>query len=661
MNNRYEIEKNCFSFKIDGAEQDLKAAHTKTVTDGSTVTDIYEFGNIRVTNVKKYYDGFDSVEWVNYFENTGDTASPIISDIFDADISLPLGDFEEIPRSRWSWSPKKENALAVYTPTGSSHGASDFECLTGKFLNAKMTNWLTGDGELFFESKTGRSSDTDTAPFFNLNNANADLGVVAAVGWSGCWKCSITRKGNTVSFKSGIREAKFRLLPNEKLRTSSVTFMFYKSDLSESVNKWRRFVKAVYSPTAITANSALLPFCAGIWGGMSTKSCLERLDLINRNGLPFNYIWMDAGWFGDSTTESPNEYEGDWYSTTGDWSVNSYRHPDGLKEVSAAVKASGRKFLLWFEPERAVCTSKTAKEHPEYFLDPNDGSNCLLLNLGDEKAWNYCFDTISEYIEKLDLSVLRIDFNINPAPAWKGADSAERTGITEIKYINGLYRLWDGFLSKFPNLLIDNCASGGRRIDIETMRRSVALWRNDALCPADPNTDILQQDGMNFPVWLPYSGTGCGRIKYDTYRFRSAFAPMLTTNYFYSEADIADESPEFIGWLKARCSEYLKAQKYLDKDYYPLTDITCDGGNWSAVEFYDPDSNSGIIQIFRRENSPYSNAVFELKGLKPECIYTLCDADSGIETRLTGKELMGGFKAELPDRRSSRLIFFNGE
>ena len=174
MNNRYEIEKNCFSFKIDGVEQDLKAAHTKTVTDGSTVTDIYEFGSIRVTNVKKYYDGFDGVEWVNYFENTGDTASPIISDIFDADISLPLGDFEEIPRSRWSWSPKKENALAVYTPTGSSHGASDFECLTGKSLNAKMTNWLTGDGELFFESKTGRSSDTDTAPFFNLNNANAD-------------------------------------------------------------------------------------------------------------------------------------------------------------------------------------------------------------------------------------------------------------------------------------------------------------------------------------------------------------------------------------------------------------------------------------------------------------------------------------------------------
>ena len=50
MNNRYEIEKNCFSFKIDGVEQDLKAAHTKTVTDGSTVTDIYEFGSIRVND-----------------------------------------------------------------------------------------------------------------------------------------------------------------------------------------------------------------------------------------------------------------------------------------------------------------------------------------------------------------------------------------------------------------------------------------------------------------------------------------------------------------------------------------------------------------------------------------------------------------------------------
>lgn len=135
MNNRYEIGKNCFSFKIDGTAQDLKAAHTKTVTDSSTVTDIYEFGNIRVTNVKKYYDGFDGVEWVNYFENTGDAASPIISDIFDADISLPLGDFEEIPRSRWSWSPKKKTPLRYIRRQG--------QATAHRTLNVLQENSLT--------------------------------------------------------------------------------------------------------------------------------------------------------------------------------------------------------------------------------------------------------------------------------------------------------------------------------------------------------------------------------------------------------------------------------------------------------------------------------------------------------------------------------------
>ena len=51
--------------------------------------------------------------------------------------------------------------------------------------------------------------------------------------------------------------------------------------------------------------------------------------------------------------------------------------------------------------------------------------------------------------------------------------------MTEIEYVMGLYRMWDEIMERFPYIFIDNCASGGRRIDLETNMRSIPMWRSD--------------------------------------------------------------------------------------------------------------------------------------------------------------------------------------
>ena len=162
---------------------------------------------------------------------------------------------------------------------------------------------------------------------------------------------------------------------------------------------------------------------------------------------------MDAGWYGSTTAPTPDEFEGDWPEYTGDWSVSPLIHPNGLKDVSKAVHEAGKKFLLWFEPERVRKSTPIAKEHPEYFIHPNWQEDNLLLNLGDEKAWEYCFNTLSSHIEEIGIDCYRQDFNFDPLPYWRLSDEDDRKGITEIKYINGLYRLWDTLLEKFPKLL----------------------------------------------------------------------------------------------------------------------------------------------------------------------------------------------------------------
>ena len=111
-----------------------------------------------------------------------------------------------------------------------------------------------------------------------------------------------------------------------------------------------------------------------------------------------------------------------------------------------------------------------------------DDSEDVMVNLGIDGAWQMVFDMLSDLIEKLDLGCYRQDFNVfEPLPYWRAADEEGRAGLTEIKYINGLYKLWDALLERFPKIYIDNCASGGRRNDFEMLCRSIPLWRTDLI------------------------------------------------------------------------------------------------------------------------------------------------------------------------------------
>ena len=79
------------------------------------------------------------------------------------------------------------------------------------------------------------------------------------------------------------------------------------------------------------------------------------------------------------------------------------------------------------------------------------------------------------------MDVYRQDFNMMPSFYWAAHDAQNgpgRVGLAELLHVEGLYSLWDHLTASIPGLLIDNCASGGRRLDIELVSRAVTLWRS---------------------------------------------------------------------------------------------------------------------------------------------------------------------------------------
>ena len=623
------------------SEKDNTLTTVYSIADGLTVTVI----------AKKLGDAY---EWVSWFENTSDSPSKIISELWDTNISLPMP--HEEPRKNTAYIPDLFDHTVVYAPNGSYwiydefHSHADYQLLSNY-----EGNLFPGTSKKYANSG-GRSSD-HKAPFFNVYKDGK--GYIFAVGWSGQWNCEVSRSEDELTVKTKIEDAEFYLLPHEKIRTSSFVLMPYAGSVEDSHNKWRRLVKQHFSLIGKPGRDSQGPLCACIWGGMTSAEVLERVDALVSNKLPVEYVWMDAGWYGKDTGATPDEFEGDWPIHVGDWQVSPHIHPNGLKDVSKAIHDAELKFLLWVEPERAIKNTPVTVSNPEYFIfpeDPND--NTLLLNLGNEDALKYCIESASKLIEEIGIDCFRQDFNMAPLDYWRKNDEANRKGITEIKHIMGLYRFWDALLERFPHLLIDNCASGGRRIDIETLRRSIPLWRSDYQCTANHPSEGVQSHNVSFSNWMPFSGTGTGRL-YDTYRYRSAYAPALTNNYTFTACDKFGDDPSKMKWLRNMLEEYKQVRPYMTEDIYPLSEVTDRKDVWCATQFNRPEEKDGIVLIYRRENSPYETAAYFLRGIDKDGTYAFTDADGGPSAEISGRELIErGFNVAIDKKRTAKVFFY---
>jgi alpha-galactosidase len=276
------------------------------------------------------------------------------------------------------------------------------------------------------------------------------------------------------------------------------------------------------------------------------------------------------------------------------------------------------------------------------------GKSNSLFNLGNDSARIWLTDYISEMLKKEGIDYYRQDFNFDPKPYWDASDAPDRIGISEIRHIEGLYAFWDSLLVRFPNLLIDNCASGGRRLDLETTSRSAPLWRTDYQY-GEPNGYQCHTFGLNF--YLPIHGTAI--YKTDNYTFRSGLGGTAVMNW-----EVTGRNSESIPAIQKKIKDYKELRPYFYSDYYPLTPALNNQTDsvWLAYQLNRPEQKDGIIIAFRRGDSPDEKMEVKLQGLILEADYELTDDDSGKKMVIKGAELAKGFTLSIPEKPGSLLI-----
>jgi alpha-galactosidase len=588
-----------------------RTERTLTFTDPKT--------RLAVRCVSIEYHDFPTVEWTLYFKNTGNTPTPIIEDIQALDTRLERNG---------------EGEFVLHHGAGALAKPPDYEPLETQF-GVKAEQRIGAMG--------GKPTNSDLS-YFNLEWPGH--GVIIVVGWPGQWSAQFSRdEGNGLRVQAGQELTHFKLLPGEEVRTPLMVLQFWKGDWIRAQNIWRRWMIAhnVPRPGGKLPPPQFAAASSHAFQEMQNANEDNQKMFIDRylaEGLKIDYWWMDAGWY---------PFREGWWNT-GTWEPDPRRFPHGLRAVSDYAHAKGVKIIVWFEPERVQPGTWLYVKHPEWLIGP-DGQQ-KLLNFGNPQARQWITDHVDQLINEQGIDLYRQDFNTEPLSYWRANDTAERQGITEIGYVSGYLAYWDQLRRRHPNMLIDSCAGGGRRNDLETMRRAVPLTRSDYLLEIEPGEPLSQQSQTyGIALWIPYFGTGInGR---DAYTFRSQMCPAMTGTWDMRLKAI-DYAP-----VRRLLGQWRTVANYFNGDYYPLTPYSLDKNVWLAWQFDRPDLGEGMVEAFRRSLTPYDSARFQLQGLEPDARYAVTDLDRATTIELTGFELMDhGLHVGLDNRPASAILVY---
>lgn len=614
-----------FTFKIDGEEFNPDNWE-KSIAPSSDSSAVYQGGKteylvlsnkekaLEVTVKATAFDKNATCQWTVYIKNTGKENSGVISDFYALDSSFSTGDAE------------------LYYSMGSDTAASDFS------LIKKDLSFI----EKKFSGSDGKPTET-YLPYFNIFGESC--GMILGIGWTGQWTAALSESNGTtdISVKQEYFEA--YLLPGEEIRSPLVSLSFYENDNPlKGFNLFRSWITDSVYPENVTQNYYTVMEIAGPMSTRTSDEIIEILDGTSESVFKdIDGFWMDAGWY---------SYNEGWYDGVGNWTVDTSRYDNGISELSGYAEQKGLGHVLWYEPERVYPNThfhNIGSQHEEWLIHTGDEN--IMWNLANEDAFDFYCEYLLNSLKENGVTVYRQDFNFAPLEYWQKADKefyAGRTGICENHYITNLYRFLDYLCENIDGLIIDNCASGGKRLDLEMTYRSIPFWRSDYNCAVHYDLfEATQSQSYGISFWLPISGTALNMQ--SEYSARSGVTPLMLTDFF------ANTVPHY-----NLCKEQ---REFMADYYYPLDFGSFDKNKMLAMQYSAYDALSGTAFVYKRADVTDEEYTVKLNGLIPSQTYNVYDIDSPETVySLSGKELMNeGLTLTLPEGEKVIILMFDAK
>lgn len=580
------------------------------------------------------YRDLPAVEWVCRMRNVGEQDTPVIEAFLAVDTQF---------------GGTAPGAVAIRHARGSQAHPSDFEPLETP-LEVCTRLQLHSQGVPTCSDGSGGSPSVESLPFFLVDLGQE--GVVAGLGWTGPWSAVIRRPDPlSVDLRAGMDGMRLRLHPGEEVRSPRVVLLFWSGSADRAWSLWRRLLLAHYSPNPRGEPFAGL-LCDCLWGSWTNaEGHIAEINRWSDLGLPVECYWMDAGWCGD--------LEIGWAAHQSDRCPDPRLFPHGMRPVADAAHERGMQFLLWFVPESVQPGIEVGESHPEWILEPFQnaayGDNVFYgLDHGDPAVNTFMIEHYANIVRGYGVDVFRQD----GLSLWPRDTGPERQGLSQIRYTEGFYAFWDGLLERHPGLLIDNCGTGARKLDLETIRRSIVCWRSDCQASAVFDPLISQNFTQGLAPWLPLFGSAVPMRFLSPYAFRSGYAPVLLMTWPAGDpaARWSGLDTELLGTLMR---EYLELRPLLFGDFRALTRYSPANDAWVSWQWDRPDLGRGMVQAFRRPGCQWQTLTVRLGGLDPDVLYRVTDRDRPGPRQVSGSELMeGGLQLVLADAPAAAILVY---
>ena len=200
-----------------------------------------------------------------------------------------------------------------------------------------------------------------------------------------------------------------------------------------------------------------------IYGDPTTEKELPLIKAAAEVGIEI--FCIDCGWYDET---------GNWWPTVGEWLPSKKRFPNGLKEVTDAIRNAGMVPGLWLEPEVIGVESPMAEKLPDSAFFMRNGHRIVeqqryVLDLRDSAARKHLDSVVDRLVNDFGVGYFKMDYNVQPG---MGSDvNSDSLGDGLLGH-NRAYLDWiDGIHRRFPDLIIENCSSGGMREDFAQTSR----------------------------------------------------------------------------------------------------------------------------------------------------------------------------------------------
>lgn len=518
---------------------------------------------------------------------------------------------------------------------------------------------------------TGGRSSWDMHPWFSLKGDSGSI-LTGAIAWSGNWIARFEPvPGNLYRVTAGLSNWSFHkvLGPGESMEGVHVVYCSLPDgDLSDTAAEFGRWGRKYWYPRNEFSDS--MPVEWNSWWPYEDHKVSE--DIVKQNAvecekLGFDMCTQDAGWFG---SHSDNDF---WYNVRGDWhKVNLTRFPSGMRRLSDHIHAKGLKFGIWCEIEAVGDQADLHSTHPE-LVAKRDGKSLGYVCMGNPRTREWALKVIDTLVKDYQADWIKLDFNLNPGAGCNRTDHGHDEGDGLYEHYMSYYKLLDEIRERHPHIILENCSSGGLRIDLGIMKRTHRTHLSDPDYTEHHLQVFWGAVNMLHPsacLHFAWSQTLFGNGENKVNEPIQENMPVHVFDYYIravltGTAGFSCRLPQLPEWCRERLKEHIAfyrevKQKFIrDSDMYLLTgqpQRDGKGERWNAYLYVTENRDEALIFVFRLAGGEKERVV-RLKGLEPDTMYGVAYKDSGLFLDKNGRELMEeGLLFDSMQEESSEIV-----